>query len=111
MAADRLDSRLSDLTSSWHPAVLRTIKMAARGAEALGRPIGVCGEAAANPQLAAILVGLGVSSLSMAPSALAEVRGYLAQVDRATCLRAAEQVLAVSSADEAEGIAYDLLGF
>ena len=110
MAADRLDSRLSDLTSTWHPAVLRTIKMAADGALALGRPIGVCGEAAANPQLAAILVGLGVSSLSMAPSALAEVRGYLAQVDRATCLRAAEQVLSVSSAEEAEGIAYDLLG-
>ena len=111
MAADRLDSRLSDLTSSWHPAVLRTIKMAASGAQALGRPIGVCGEAAANPQLAAILVGLGVSSLSMAPTALSEVRGYLAQVDLATCVRAAEQVLAVSSADEAEGIAYDLLGF
>ena len=110
MAADRLDSRLSDLTSSWHPAVLRTIKMAASGAEGLGRPIGVCGEAAANPQMAAILVGLGVSSLSMAPSALSEVRGYLAQVDLATCIRAAEQVLAVSSADEAEGIAYDLLG-
>ena len=110
MAADRLDSRLSDLTSSWHPAVLRTIKVAASGAEGLGRPIGVCGEAAANPQMAAILVGLGVSSLSMAPSALSEVRGYLAQVDLATCVRAAEQVLAVSSADEAEGIAYDLLG-
>ena len=110
MAADRLDSRLSDLTSTWHPAVLRTIKMAALGAEALGRPIGVCGEAAANPQLAAIMIGLGVSSLSMAPSALAEVRGFLAQVDRATCVRAAEQALAVSSADEAEGIALDLLG-
>lgn len=110
MAADRLDSRLSDLTSTWHPAVLRTIKMAASGAEALGRPIGVCGEAAANPQLAAIMIGLGVSSLSMAPSALAEVRGFLAQVDRATCVRAAEQVLAVSSADEAEGIALDLFG-
>ena len=110
MAADRLDSRLSDLTSTWHPAVLRTIKMAASGAEALGRPIGVCGEAAANPQLAAIMIGLGVSSLSMAPSALAEVRGFLAQVDRATCVRAAEQALSVSSADEAEGIALDLLG-
>lgn len=110
MAADRLDARLSDLTSTWHPAVLRTIKIAASSANVLGRPIGVCGESAANPQLAAILVGLGVNSLSMAPSALAEVRGFLAQIDSDTCQRVAEQVLTAASAQEAQGIALDLLG-
>ncbi len=110
MAADRLDSRLSDLTSSWHPAVLRTIGIAASHAKTLARPLGVCGESAANPHLAAILVGLGVTSLSMAPSALAEVRGFLAQVDRATCERVANQVITLSSAEEAEAVALDILG-
>lgn len=110
MAADRLDSRLSDLTSSWHPAVLRTIGMAASHAKTLARPLGVCGESAASPHLAAILVGLGVTSLSMAPSALAEVRGFLAQVDRATCERVASQVITLSSAEEAEAVAFDVFG-
>lgn len=110
MAADRLDSRLSDLTSTWHPSVLRAIQQAASHAGNLSRPIGVCGESAANPQLAAILLGLGVTSLSMAPSALSEVRGYLAGLDRNTCVRAAQQVVNASSAEEAQAIALEILG-
>lgn len=110
MAADRLDSRLSDLTSSWHPAVLRTIALAANASANLERPIGVCGESAANPILAAVLLGLGVTSLSMSPTALAEVRGYLAQQDLVTCRNAAERVLDASSAEEAQDIAINMLG-
>lgn len=110
MAADRLDSRLSDLTSSWHPAVLRAIHQAATSAAALSAPIGVCGESAANPQLAAVLLGLGATSLSMAPSAIAEVRGYLAGVDRATCVHAASLALNASSATQAQQIAIAALG-
>ncbi len=110
MAADRLDSRLSDLTSTWHPAVLRAIHTAATSATNLSAPIGVCGESASNPQLAAILVGLGVTSLSMAPSAISEVRGYLAGLDRATCVHAASLVLNASSAQEAKDIASKILG-
>lgn len=110
MAADRLDSRLSDLTSTWHPAVLRTIGMAATAASNLAKPIGVCGESAANPQLAAVLIGLGVTSLSMAPSALAEVRGFLAGIDRSTCIQVASAAANAISADEAKSIALEMLG-
>ncbi len=110
MAADRLDSRLSDLTSSWHPAVLRIIGSAGDAATTLSRPIGVCGEAAASPHLAAVLVGLGVTSLSMAPSALAEVRGFLSGVDRATCIKAAQAACNAASAEDAQAIARVILG-
>ena len=109
MASDRLDSRLSDMTSSWHPAVLRTIHIAARAAGELIKPIGVCGEAAANPHLAAVLLGLGVNSLSMAPSAIAEVRGFLSTVDLATCQAAAQRAVSASSAQEAEAWAKEIL--
>ena len=109
MAADRLDARLSDLTDSWHPAVLRAIALAATSATALSRPLGVCGEAAADPHLAAVLVGLGVNSLSMAPVALAEVRGFLATVDRATCIEASQIALAAASAEEAKAMVGALL--
>jgi phosphotransferase system enzyme I (PtsI) len=110
MAADRLDSRLADLTSTWHPSVLRAIHSAAKAAGDLSAPIGVCGESAGNPQLAAVLLGLGVTSLSMAPSAIAEVRGYLAGLDRATCARAASAALAASNAQDARTAAVAVLG-
>lgn len=110
MAADRLDARLMDLTDSWSPAVLRTINLAAGSAKVLARPLGVCGEAAADPYLAAVLVGLGVSSLSMAPVALAEVRGFLATIDRNQCVEAANRALATSSAAEAKAAVKEYLG-
>jgi len=109
MASDRLDSRLSDMTSTWHPAVLRTIQIAASAAGNLIKPIGVCGEAAANPHLAAVLLGLGVNSLSMAPSAISEVRGFLSTVDLATCQAAAQRAIAAISAEEAEQHAKEIL--
>ena len=109
MASDRLDSRLSDMTSTWHPAVLRVIQIAAQAAGALVKPIGVCGEAAANPYLAAVLLGLGVNSLSMAPSAISEVRGFLSTIDLATCQQAAQRAVAAISAEEAEAHAREIL--
>lgn len=109
MASDRMDSRLSDMTTAWHPAVLRAISIAAESAVKVSKPVGVCGEAAANSYLAAVLVGLGVSSLSMAPSALAEVRGFLASVDLQACKAAAQAALGARSASEAESLAKKLL--
>src|SRR5699024_8769736 len=74
MAADRMSSDLAALTDPWQPAVLRLIRSVA---EAAGRapggrtvPVGVCGEAAADPHLACVLLGLGVSSLSVADAAV-----------------------------------------
>lgn len=110
MASDRLDARLSDMTTTWHPAVLRAISIATKSANELSKPIGVCGESAANPHLAAVLIGLGVNSLSMAPSALAEVRGFLAQVSSEQCLKAATEVLNASSAEQARDLAISILG-
>ena len=109
MASDRMDSRLSDMTTAWHPAVLRAISLASQSAAAISKPVGVCGEAAANSYLAAVLVGLGVSSLSMAPSALAEVRGFLASVDIEKCQRAAQAALSARTAKDAESLAKGIL--
>jgi len=79
MAADRLVGTLGTLQDAGHPAVLKLIAMTAYAGTELGKPVGVCGEAAADPRLAAELIQLGVTSLSMAPAALAEVRAALRQ--------------------------------
>jgi phosphotransferase system enzyme I (PtsI) len=77
MAADRLVGALGGLQDAGHPAVLKLIAMTAYAGAELGKPVGVCGEAAGDPRLAAELIRLGVTSLSMAPAALAEVRAAL----------------------------------
>lgn len=80
MAADRTLGSVAAYQTAWHPAVLRAIKMIADAGNAHGMPVGVCGEAAADPDLAVVLAGLGVNSLSMTPVALDDVRASLAEV-------------------------------
>jgi phosphotransferase system enzyme I (PtsI) len=93
LAADRMLGSLGALQDPWHPAVLRLIELTGAAGAALGKPVGVCGEAAADPKLAPVLVGLGVTSLSMAPSAIAEVRAALAQHTLAQCRELARAAL------------------
>jgi phosphotransferase system enzyme I (PtsI) len=69
----------------------------------------VCGEAAADPALAAVLVGLGVRSLSMAPSAVADVRALLADTDLATCRKAADVMQEAASAADARQAVWSVL--
>jgi len=89
MAADRLQGELSDLLDPWQPAVLDLIAAACAGAATTGRPMGVCGESGGDPLLALVLTGLGVSSLSMAPSKVAMVRFALSLHTFPQCQRLA----------------------
>ncbi len=101
MAADRMLGSVARYQDPWHPAVLRIIKMLADAGVAAGKPVGVCGEAAADPDLAIVLVGLGVTTLSMAPAALADVRASLLKVTLAQARAKASLALTASSAGEA----------
>ena len=86
MAADRETGDLAELSTAWQPAVLRLVQAACEGAAAAGgRPVGVCGEAAGDPALAPVLVGLGATSLSMAPAALGDVSAVLAATTSERC--------------------------
>ena len=106
MAADRLDSRLSDLTNSWNPAVLRMIELIGKNRQT--KPLGVCGEAGADPLLAAVLIGLGVNSLSMASNSIAEVKGFIASLSLNKCQEVAQQIVKTTSATEAKDLAKNL---
>ena len=82
MAADRQLGPLAALNNPWQPAVLQLVRLTVAGslAEGSGKPVGVCGEAAADPALAVVLVGLGVATLSMTARSLAGVGAVLATV-------------------------------
>ncbi|MEZ7755965.1 phosphoenolpyruvate--protein phosphotransferase [Microbacterium paraoxydans] len=108
MAADRLLGSVASFQDPWHPAVLRLVREVGAAGARLGKPVGICGEAAADPLLAVVLVGLGATSLSMAPSALADVRQALAARTRDDTLRLAEAALDADDAPSARTAAATL---
>lgn len=101
MAADREVGELAALATPWQPAVLRLVAATCEGAARQGRPVGVCGEAAADPALAVVLVGLGVESLSMGAAALPDVAAVLAEVTADECRGLADLAVGAASAEEA----------
>jgi phosphotransferase system enzyme I (PtsI) len=105
MAADRMLGTVASYQDPWHPAVLRLVKMLGDAGKAFGTPVGVCGEAAADPLLAVVLVGLGATSLSMTPAALADVRAELARHSRAEAEALAAIVLTAPTAAAARAAA------
>ncbi|TDD81239.1 phosphoenolpyruvate--protein phosphotransferase [Actinomadura rubrisoli] len=96
-AADRQVGGLAHLQDPWQPAVLDLVAPAA-GA---GIPCGVCGEAAGDPVLACVLVGLGVTSLSMSAPSLPLVRAALVRHTLDECRQAAAAARAARSAEQA----------
>ncbi|WP_394940581.1 phosphoenolpyruvate--protein phosphotransferase [Psychromicrobium sp. YIM B11713] len=113
MAADRQSAALAALNDSWQPAVLTLIALCTRSAESgsadRGRPIGVCGEAAADPALAVVLVGLGVSTLSMSARAIPAVAAVLKSVSLSQAGELAALALTASSATEAKDLVRERL--
>ena len=105
LAADRTNHDLADLATAFQPAVLRLIDSVVRAAAARGRHVAVCGEAAADPLLVPILIGLGVDELSVAPSSIAAVRARAAALDGERCRELAGRAIAAFTADEVRAIA------
>ncbi|GEE02583.1 phosphoenolpyruvate-protein phosphotransferase [Gordonia spumicola] len=105
MAADRMSPELASLTDPWQPAVLALIDVIGKAGEKHGKSVGVCGEAAADPLLACVLVGLGVRSLSSAPAASSAVGARLGGASLQRCREAAAAALDATSASAARDAA------
>jgi len=103
MAADRQLGPLANLNTPWQPAVLRLVGLTVEGSRAEGnsKPVGVCGEAAADPALAVVLTGLGVNTLSMTARSLAAVAAVLKTVTLQEAQELAKLALSAPSASEA----------
>jgi len=98
-AADRQLGAVATLNDPWQPGLLRLLKLIGDAARETGKPAGVCGEAAADPLLARVLTGLGLTSLSMNAAAVRAIGASLASVTFAQCEAAAQA--AITAADPA----------
>jgi multiphosphoryl transfer protein len=105
MAADRTNPGLAEIATPFQPAVLRLVSMVCRAAEAHGRPVGVCGEAAADPLAASLFAGLGVTELSVAPRSVGALRSAVAGFEPTTIHAIAQEALAAPTAERVREIA------
>ena len=100
LAIDRGNDRIAHLYAPAHPAVLRTLKRIVDDAHGLGVPVGVCGEMGGDPVYAALLLGLGVDSLSMAPALLPAVKFLVRAMKMSDARELAAEVLGMTSPKE-----------
>ncbi|MGQ0521939.1 MAG: phosphoenolpyruvate--protein phosphotransferase [Actinomycetota bacterium] len=103
-AVDRLVAEVAELTDVCEPLVLDLVAHVVDNADRHGCWVGVCGETASDPEVAAALVGIGVRELSMVSGALGEVKDLLRRHDLATLAGAATEARHASSAAEARSL-------
>lgn len=96
LAVDRGNEKISHLYDPYHPAVLKLIYFIVKAARKSGIPCAVCGEIAGDPVFAPLLLGMGVTALSMTPNCAARIRYILRHTDFASALQLARSVLAES---------------
>jgi phosphotransferase system enzyme I (PtsI) len=102
LAVDRGNSRLARRYDPFHPAVVRLLDMVARAGREAGIEVGVCGEVAANPVAAFMLIGMRVSSLSVGPASLAEIKKVIRSVNFTDAQEAVREVLAAPTSAEVQ---------
>ena len=102
LAVDRLNEKISSLYNPFQPGVLRLIRTAIDAAHRAGNGkfTGMCGEMAADPTGALLLLGLGLSEFSVNPSELLKVKKIITSVSRAYAQEAANQAMQLGTADE-----------
>lgn len=100
LAVDRNNTRLSNLFNPFHPAVVRQLHQVSRVARAAGIEVSVCGEMAANPLGAFLLLGLDIHSLSVAWPSLPEIKKVIREFRIERARRAAAAALAAPTSQE-----------
>ncbi|AYZ66381.1 phosphoenolpyruvate--protein phosphotransferase [Burkholderia multivorans] len=98
LAMDRCQADLAAQADGLHPAVLRLIDIAVRGAQKHGKWVGVCGALGGDPLAVPILVGLGVTELSVDPVSVPGIKARVRRLDYPLCRQRAQDLLALDSA-------------
>jgi phosphocarrier protein len=98
LAMDRDHAGLAARVDALHPALLRLIAQTCAGAAQHNRWVGVCGALASDPLATPVLIGLGVSELSVSPVQVGEIKDRVRHLDASECRRISQGLLKLSSA-------------
>jgi phosphoenolpyruvate-protein phosphotransferase (PTS system enzyme I) len=100
MAVDRGNEKVAYLHEPYHPAVLRLVQRTIENGKAAGIPVGMCGEMAADPSSAIVLLGLGLDEFSMSSAAIPAVKRSIRSTSLADARAVASAAMALSSSSE-----------
>lgn len=104
LAVDRVNDEVAHLYQPGHPSVLRTVKHVADVAAEAGIPVSVCGEVAGDSVYAAVLLGLGLRELSIAPPNLPEIRYILRQLKIEELEQLAAEAIACDTSEAVDAV-------
>jgi phosphocarrier protein FPr/phosphocarrier protein len=104
LAMDRGHAELAARIDGVHPAVLRMIDITCKGAAAHGKPVAVCGGLAADPSAVPVLLGLGVSELSVVPSLIPQLKAQIRALTLESCRATAARALVLESAAQVRAL-------
>jgi phosphocarrier protein FPr len=104
LAMDRNHPKLGPQVDALNPAVLQLIALTVEGARAHGRWVGVCGGMASDPQAVPILIGLGVTELSVSVPAIPAIKAQIRRLARADCQQLAQTALSLGTAAEVRAL-------
>ena len=102
MAADRGNPQVAYLNKPYDPAVLRSIRHIIRCAKNAGIPVGMCGEAAADPLLIPLLLDFGLEEFSVSPTSVLATRYQISKWTKESAASVAKEVMNLETADAVE---------
>ncbi len=103
MAVDRGNARVERLYTTYHPAVLRSLRQIIAAAKAAGIPVGMCGEAAADPLMTPLLLSFGLDEFSVGPAGILSTRAHIAAWRRSEAAHVAAEAMTLSGAAGIQG--------
>ncbi|AMV41391.1 phosphoenolpyruvate--protein phosphotransferase [Paraburkholderia caribensis] len=108
LAMDRCQPDLAAQADGLHPAVLRLVAAAVQGAGQHGKWVGVCGALAGDPLAVPLLVGLGVTELSVDPVSVPGIKARVRKLDYQLCRQRAQDALALESAQAVRALSREI---
>jgi phosphoenolpyruvate-protein kinase (PTS system EI component) len=109
LAMDRGHADLAARIDGVHPAVLRLISAATRGAGMHGRPVAVCGGLASDPEAVPLLLGLGVTELSVVPSFIPRLKALVRGLALEDCRSLARRAQELTTAAEVRALVKEVM--
>lgn len=97
LAVDRTNEQVADLFAPGHPAVLKLIRDVVRAGRRRDVPVSCCGEAAGDIEFAALLMGLGVRTLSVSPGNVPGIKRLVRSISIDRCERLAKKAISFDS--------------
>lgn len=100
MASDRGNPKVAYLNRPYHPAVLRSVRRIIQCGTEAGIPVGMCGEAAADPLMTPLLLAFGLQEFSVTPPAVTRIRAQIAQWSGEEAALAAQEAMKMETAED-----------